>query len=82
MKINTVPIALPIILLILIIICLIFLLIIKYKNSFLFVTNRQRPEPEKSVSQENFLTELRDQLNEFHIESGRSILEGGELSNP
>jgi len=61
---------------------LIFLLIIKYKNSLLFVTKKQRPKPEKSINQENFLTDLRDQLNEFHIESGRSILEGGELSNP
>jgi len=81
MQINTVPVALPIILLILIIIYLIFLLIIKYENSFLFVTKKQRQEPEKSINQENFLTEFRDQLNEFHIESRRSILEGGELSN-
>jgi len=56
--------------------------IIKYKNVILFVTEKQRPEPEKPINQEHFLTELRDQLNEFHIESGRSILEGGELSNP
>jgi len=61
---------------------LIFLPIIKYKNSLLFVTKKQRPEPQKSISQEHFLTELRDQLNEFHIKLGRSILEGGELSNP
>jgi len=61
---------------------LIFLLIIKYKNVILFVTKKQRPEPEKPINQENFLAELRDQLNEFHIESGRSVLEGGELSNP
>jgi len=61
---------------------LIFLLIIIYKNVILFVTKKQRPEREKPINQENFLTELRDQLNEFHIESGRSILEGGELSNP
>jgi len=60
---------------------LIFLLIIIYKNAILFVPKKQRPEPEKSVNQENFLIELRDQLNEFHIESGPSILEGGELSN-
>jgi len=61
---------------------LIFLLIIKYKNAILFVTKKQRPEPDKSINQENFFTELRDQLIEYHIESVRSILEGGELSNP
>jgi len=46
---------------------LVFLLIIKYKNAILFVTKKQRPEPDKSINQEHFLTELRDQLNEFHI---------------
>jgi len=69
-------------LLILIIKYLIFLNIIKYKNDILFVTKKQRPETEKSINQEHILTELRDQLNEFHIVPGRSILEGGELSNP
>jgi len=54
---------------------LIFLLI-KYENSILFVTKKQRPDPEKSINQENFLTELRHKLNDFHVESGRSILEG------
>jgi len=64
-----------------IIIYLIFVLIIKYKNDILLVTKKQRPKPEKPINQENFFTELRDQLNEFHIESGRSILEGGELNS-
>jgi len=42
-KINNTKISLTFILLILIIIYLIFLLIIKYKNSILFVTKKQRP---------------------------------------
>jgi len=55
---------------------------IKINNAILFVIKKKkRPEPEKSINQENFLTELRNQLNEIHIESGRSFLEGGELSN-
>jgi len=58
---------------------LISLLIIKYKN--IFVTNKQRPELNKPINEEIFLTELRDRLNKIHNESGRSILEGGELSN-
>jgi len=81
-KINNTKMSLTFILLILIIIYLIFLLIINYKHVILFVTKKQRPELEKPINQENFLTELRDQLNEFHVEPGRSILEGGELSNP
>jgi len=59
-----------------------FLIFIKYKNAILLVTKKQRPEPEKTINQENFLTEIRDQLIKFNIESGRSILEGGELYNP
>jgi len=61
---------------------LIFLPFIKHKNAILFVIKKQHPEPEKSINQEIFLTELEDQLNEFLIKSGQSILEGGELSNP
>jgi len=76
-KIDNTKISLTFILLILIIIYLIFLLMLYY-----LLPKKQRPEPEKSINQEIFLTELRDQLNEFHIESGRSILEGGRLSNP
>jgi len=41
----------------------------KYKN--IFVTKKQRPELEKPISEEIFLTELRDCLNEIHNELGR-----------
>ncbi len=79
-KIKNTKISISFILLILIIIYLISLTILKYKN--IFLTKKQRPELEKPITEDIFITELRDHLNEIHNESGRSILEGEELSNP
>jgi len=46
--------------------------------------NQEEILKEKDTSQDQsfFFSKLRDRLKEFHNESGRSILEGGELSNP
>jgi len=52
--------------------------VIKYKNIFL----AKKQELKKPINEEIFLTELSDRFNEVHNESGRSILEGGEFSNP
>jgi len=43
-------------------------------------TNQEEILKEKPRSM--FFSKLRDRLKEIHIESGRSILEGGKLSNP
>jgi len=50
--------------------------VIKYKNIFL----AKKQELKKPINEEIFLTELSDRFNEVHNESGRSILEGEELS--
>jgi len=47
------------------------------------ITNQEKILKEKDTNQDQcFFSKLRDRLKEIHNESGRSILEGGELSNP